>query len=100
MLKSPAEFWRIWTLYSPALVEYSEASHVFESVVFLFRRLGVLMGECDPVLTQQLMTDVGLPSLAPLLIESAGKREQLCELIYTYTQPQGLSRLGVLRALK
>uniref|UniRef100_A0A7S2LSN7 Calponin-homology (CH) domain-containing protein n=1 Tax=Zooxanthella nutricula TaxID=1333877 RepID=A0A7S2LSN7_9DINO len=100
MVKSPAEFWRVWTLYSPALVEFSESSPVFESVVHLFKRLGVLMGETDPVLTQQLMADVGLPSLAPLLIDSAGKREPFCELIYTYTQAQVLSRLGVLRALK
>mmetsp|Transcript_9583 Transcript_9583/g.29635 ORF Transcript_9583/g.29635 Transcript_9583/m.29635 type:complete len:910 (-) Transcript_9583:126-2855(-) len=100
MVKSPAEFYKVWTLYCTALVEFSESSPVFESVVHLFKRLGVLMGEVDPVLTQQLMTDVGLPSLAPLLIDSDGKREHFCELIYTYTQPQGLSRLGVLRALK
>jgi len=100
MSKSPADFWRVWTLFCPALVEFSESSPVFESVVYLFKRIGVLMGEADPVLTQQLMTDVGLPSLAPLLIDSAGKREPLCELVYTYTQPAVLSRLGVLRVLK
>lgn len=100
MVKSPAEFYKVWTLYATALVEFSESSPVFESVVHLFKRLGVLMGEVDPVLTQQLMCDVGLPSLAPLLVDSDGKREHFCELIYTYTQPQGLSRLGVLRALK
>lgn len=100
MVKSPAEFFRVWTLYSSALVEFSESSPVFESVVHLFKRLGVLMVEVDPVLTQQLMTDVGLPALAPLLIDCAGKRERFCELIYTYTQPQVLSRLGVLRSLK
>lgn len=100
ILKSPAEFWRVWTLYSPSFVEFSESSPVFESIVHLFKRLGVLMAEADPVLTQQLMVDVGLPSLAPLLVDSAGKREPLCELIYTYTQPAVLSRLGVLRSLK
>jgi hypothetical protein len=46
------------------------------------------------------MTDVGLPSLAPLLVDSAGKRDPLCELVYTYTQPAGLSRLGMLKGLK
>jgi len=100
MLKSPAEFWRVWTLYCPALVEYSESSPVFESVVYLFKRLGTLIAESDPVLTQQLMMDVGFPSLAPLLVDSAGKREPLCELVYTYAQPTVLSRLGVLRVLK
>eukprot|EP00928_Gymnodinium_smaydae_P078197 TRINITY_DN6192_c0_g1_i1.p1 TRINITY_DN6192_c0_g1~~TRINITY_DN6192_c0_g1_i1.p1 ORF type:complete len:820 (-),score=210.67 TRINITY_DN6192_c0_g1_i1:86-2545(-) len=100
MIKSPAEFWRVWTLFCPALVEYSESSPVFESVVYLFRRLGVLIGEHDLVLAQQLMVDVGLPSLAPLLVDSAGKREPLCELIYTYAQSSVLSRLGVLRSLK
>jgi len=100
ILRSPAEFWRVWTLYCPALVEFSESSPVFESVVYLFKRLGSLMSEADPVITQQLMIDVGLPSLAPILIDSAGKREPLCELVYSYTQSAVLSRLGVLRALK
>eukprot|EP00933_Yihiella_yeosuensis_P029631 TRINITY_DN23258_c0_g1_i1.p1 TRINITY_DN23258_c0_g1~~TRINITY_DN23258_c0_g1_i1.p1 ORF type:complete len:875 (+),score=174.01 TRINITY_DN23258_c0_g1_i1:65-2626(+) len=100
LVKSPSEFWRVWTLYCPAMVEFSESSPVFESVVYLFKRIGNLLGEVDPVLTQQLITDVGLPSLAPLLIDSAGKREPLCELVYSYTQPSALSRLGVLRALK
>jgi len=100
VLKSPAEFWRVWTLYCPALVEFSESSPVFESVVYLFKRLGTLMGELEPTLTHQLILDVGLPSLAPLLIDSAGKREPLCELVYSYTQPAVLSRLGVLRGLK
>merc|ERR1719284_1766564 len=58
VMKAPAEFWKVWTLYCPALVEFSESSAVFESVVYLFKRLGVLMGESDPVLTQQLMVDV------------------------------------------
>lgn len=100
VMKAPAEFWRVWTLYCPALVEFSESSPVFESIVYLFKRLGVLMQEIDPVLTQQLMVDVCLHSLAPLLIDSAGKREPLCELVYTYAQPAVLSHLGVLRSLK
>jgi hypothetical protein len=100
MMKSPAEFWRTWTLFSPALVEYSENSPVFESVVHLFKCLGEMIGGNDPVLAHQLMADVGLPSLAPLLVDSAGKREPLCELIYTFAQASVLSRLGVLRTLK
>jgi hypothetical protein len=58
------------------------------------------MQEIDPVLTQQLMVDVGLPSVAPLLIDSAGKREPLCELVYTYAQPAKMSHLVVLRSLR
>jgi hypothetical protein len=100
VMKAPSEFWRVWTLYCPALVEFSESSPVFESIVYLFKRLGVLMQEVDPVLTQQLMVDVGLPSLAPLLIDSAGKREPLCELVYTYAQHAKMSHLVVLRSLR
>jgi len=100
VMKAPAEFWRVWTLFCPALVEFSESSPVFESIVYLFKRLGVLMQEIDPVLTQQLMVDVGLQSLAPLLNDCAGKREPLCELVYTYAQPAVLSHLGVLKSLK
>eukprot|EP00927_Polykrikos_kofoidii_P044363 TRINITY_DN38346_c0_g1_i1.p1 TRINITY_DN38346_c0_g1~~TRINITY_DN38346_c0_g1_i1.p1 ORF type:complete len:832 (-),score=162.57 TRINITY_DN38346_c0_g1_i1:128-2623(-) len=100
IVKSPAEFWRVWTLFCPALVEYSENNRVFRSVVLLFKRLGRLVAEHDSVLAQQLMLDIGLPSLAPLLVDSAGKRGPLCELIYTYAQPAVLARLGVLRSLK
>ena len=43
------EFWRVWTLYSPSFVEFSESSPVFESIVHLFKRLGVLMAEAFPL---------------------------------------------------
>ncbi|CAE7316936.1 unnamed protein product, partial [Symbiodinium pilosum] len=54
----------------------------------------------DATLTQQLLVDGILPSLAPLLVDTAGKREPLCEVVYAYTQPQVLARLNVLRGLK
>lgn len=100
VVKTPAEFWRVWTLFCPALTDFSESSPVFGSVVFLFKRLGGLMQELDQVLTQQLMVDVGLQSLAPILSDSPGKREPLCELVYTYSQPTVISHLMVLRELK
>ncbi|CAJ1397705.1 unnamed protein product [Effrenium voratum] len=100
IMKSPAEFWRVWKLLCPALVEFSERNPVFESVVGFFKRLGQLMSEEDPTLTQQFMMDGMLPSLAPLMVDTAGKREPLCEVVYSYAQPQVLSRLNVLRGLK
>lgn len=100
LIKSPPEFWKVWTLFYPALVEFSEASPVFESVVFLFKQIGVKMVEVEPVLTQQLLIDVALPCLSSLLAESPGKREAVCEIVYTYTQPTVLNHLAVLRSLK
>jgi len=100
VMKSPAEFWRVWKLLCPALVEFSERNPVFESIVSFFKTLGQLMSKEDAPLTQQLLIDGMLPSLAPLLVECPGKREPLCEVVYAYTQPQVLSRLNVLRALK
>jgi hypothetical protein len=100
LIKSPPEFWKVWTLFYPALVEFSEASPVFESVVFLFKQIGVKMAEAEPVLTQQLLVDVALPCLSSLLAESPGKREAVCEIVYTYTQPTVLNHLAVLRSLK
>mmetsp|Transcript_41803 Transcript_41803/g.75900 ORF Transcript_41803/g.75900 Transcript_41803/m.75900 type:complete len:820 (+) Transcript_41803:88-2547(+) len=100
ILRSPAEFWRLWSLFFPPMVEFSETSAVFESVLHLFRRVGSILQQADQVVTQQLMIDVGLPSLGPLLADTAGKREPLCELIYTYVQPAVLSHLAVLRAVK
>eukprot|EP00434_Breviolum_minutum_P014634 symbB.v1.2.012902.t1/scaffold900.1/size153842/4 len=100
VMKSPAEFWRVWKLLCPALVEFSERNPVFESIVSLFKTLGQQMSQEDAPLTQQLLIDGMLPSLAPLLVECAGKREPLCEVVYSYSQPHVLSRLNVLRALK
>jgi hypothetical protein len=100
LIKSPSEFWKVWSLLFPALVDFSESSSVFESVVFLFKRLGDLMREADPSLTQQLVTEVGLPSLAKELAASPEKRDALCEILYSYVQEDTLNHLLVLRALK
>jgi len=100
MLKNPVDFYKMWTLFATTFVEFSEGSPVFESVMSLFKRIGSIMREADPALTQQIMADVCLPSLAPLLIESDGKQEQFCEMIYMYTQIQGIPHLGILRSLK
>merc|ERR1719413_322469 len=56
LTKSPPEFWKVWTTFYPALTDFSEASPIFESAVFLFKRLGDLMREADAQLTQQLIT--------------------------------------------
>lgn len=100
LVKSAPEFWRVWSTFSPALSDFSEASPVFESVVFLFKSLGEKMREQDAPLTQQLITEVGLPSLARELARSPEKRECLCEIIYSYTQEDTLNHLLVLRSLK
>ena len=49
-------------------------------------RLGELMRDADPQLTQQLMNDVALSSLSRELARSPEKREVLCEVIYSFTQ--------------
>lgn len=100
LVKSPTEFYRMWSLLSPALADFAESSPVFESVVVLFKRIGEQMREADPVLTQQLLIDVGLPSLSPLLSEAAGKREALCDLIYSFSQENLTNHLAVLKQLK
>merc|ERR1719502_2092443 len=79
LTKSAPEFWKVWSTFSPALADFAEASPVFESAVFLFKRIGNLMREADPTLTQQLITEVGLPSLAKELARAPEKRECLCE---------------------
>jgi len=100
VLKSPAEFWRFWTLFCPALADFSDGSRVFNGVVELFKAVGTIMAEKDAVLTQQLLIDVALPSVAPLLKEAAGKRESVCEFVTAFAQPGAVGRLGMLRALK
>lgn len=100
VLKSPAEFWRFWTLFCPALADFSDGSRVFHSVVELFKAVGTIMAETDALLTQQLLIDVVLPSVAPLLVEAAGKRESVCEFVTAFAQPGAVGRLGMLRALK
>jgi hypothetical protein len=100
LVKSPPEFWKVWTTFYPALTDFSESSPIFEHAVFLFKRLGDLMREADAQLTQQLITEVGLPSLAKELQRAPEKREAICEIIYSYTQEDTLNHLLVLRALK
>jgi hypothetical protein len=100
LTRSPPEFWKVWSTFYPALTDFPEQSPIFESAVYLFKRLGDLMRESDPTLTQQLITEVGLPSLAKELCRSPEKREALCAIIYSYTQEDTLNHLLVLRALK
>lgn len=100
LTRSPPEFWKVWSTFYPALVDFPEQSPVFESAVFLFKRLGDLMRDQDPTLTQQLITEVGLPSLSKELCRSPEKREALCAVVYSYTQEDTLNHLLVLRALK
>eukprot|EP00913_Durusdinium_trenchii_P029075 g27262.t1 len=75
LTKSSAEFWKVWTTFYPALVDFSESSPIFESALFFFKRLGEQMRESDPQLTQQLMNEVALSSLAKELSRSPEKRE-------------------------
>lgn len=100
LVKSPPEFWKVFSTFFPALTDFSESSPIFESAVFLFKRLGDLMREADPQLTQQLITEVGLPAIARELSKSPEKRESLCEIIYCYTQEDTLNHLLALRSLK
>lgn len=100
LTRSPPEFWKFWSTFYPALTDFPEQSTVFESAVYLFKRIGDLMREADAPLTQQLITEVGLPSLSKELCRSPEKREALCEIVYSYTQEDTLNHLLVLRALK
>mmetsp|Transcript_145945 Transcript_145945/g.254649 ORF Transcript_145945/g.254649 Transcript_145945/m.254649 type:complete len:843 (+) Transcript_145945:96-2624(+) len=100
LTKSPPEFWKVWSTFYPALTDFKEQSPVFGTASFLFKRIGDLMRDADPTLTQQLITEVGLPSLSKEMTRSPEKREALCEIIYSYTQEDTLNHLLVLRALK
>lgn len=100
LTKSSAEFWKVWTTFYPALVDFSESSPIFESALFFFKRLGEQMRESDPQLTQQLMNEVALSSLAKELSRSPEKREVLCEVIYSFTQEDTLNHVLALRSLK
>lgn len=100
LTKSAPEFWKVWSSFYPALTDFPESSQIFDSAVFLFKRLGDLMRDADPPLTQQLITEVGLPPLAKELARSPEKRESLCQIIYSFTIEDTLNHLLVLRALK
>jgi len=100
LTKSPSEFWKVWTTFYPALSDFSESSPIFESALYFFKRLGELMREQDPQLTQQLMNEVALSSLAKELIRSPEKREVLCEVIYNFMQEDTLNHILALRSLK
>lgn len=100
LVRSPPEFWKVWSTFYPALTEFPEQSPIFESAVYFFKRVGDLMRDAEPTLTQQMITEVGLPSLSKELCRSPEKREALCAIVYGYTQEDTLNHLLVLRALK
>ncbi|CAE7335034.1 unnamed protein product [Symbiodinium sp. CCMP2456] len=100
LTKSPPEFWKVWTTFYPALADFSESSPIFESALYFFRRLGELMREQDAQLTQQMMTDVALASLAKELARSPEKRDLLCDVVYSFVQEDTLNHILTLRALK
>jgi len=100
LTRSPPEFWKVWSTFYPALTDFPESSMIFNSAVYFFKRLGDLMRDSDATLTQQLITEVGLPSLSKELCRSPEKRESLCAIVYSYTQEDTLNHLLVLRALK
>ncbi|CAE7035751.1 unnamed protein product [Symbiodinium sp. CCMP2592] len=100
LTKSPPEFWKVWTTFYPALADFSESSPIFESALYFFRRLGELMREQDAQLTQQMMTDVALASLAKELARSPEKRDLLCDVVYAFVQEDTLNHILTLRALK
>merc|ERR1719201_465447 len=97
LLKAPTEFWKVWTLLRPGLVAYEETSPNFEALLFCFTRLGEAMRDSDATMLLTRFLEIVLPQLAEMLT-SAGKREQLCDLIQAYCAPT--SHLQLLRALK
>lgn len=98
--KSPQEFWRVWSTFYPALTDFPESNPVFEAAVLLFMSLGQRMREAEPTLAQQLLSEVGLPSLSKELLRSPEKREALCDILYSYTQEDTLNHILMLRALR
>eukprot|EP00931_Biecheleriopsis_adriatica_P105310 TRINITY_DN79873_c0_g1_i1.p1 TRINITY_DN79873_c0_g1~~TRINITY_DN79873_c0_g1_i1.p1 ORF type:complete len:851 (+),score=210.45 TRINITY_DN79873_c0_g1_i1:87-2639(+) len=100
LTKSPPEFWKVWNTFYPALTDFSESSPIFESAVFFFKTLGELMRKQEPALTQQLMLEVALPSMAKELARAPEKRDSLCEILYSFTQEDTYNHLLALRALK
>ncbi|CEL97882.1 unnamed protein product [Vitrella brassicaformis CCMP3155] len=100
LIKSPTEFWKAWTLIYPALWEFSGSSPVFESIVYLLKRIAECIRNADPLLTQQYLMDVILPQVAPILAASPGRREALCEVLYAYAQETPAAHLALLRGLK
>merc|ERR1712070_970619 len=77
LTKSPPEFWKVWSTFSPAIMEFSDGSPVFESAVLLFEKLGEGMRELDSQVTQQLITEVALPSICREFVRAPEKRESL-----------------------
>lgn len=100
LLKSPSEFWRMWALFFPALVEFPVESQSFEPAVYFFKHLGEVLREADASATQQLLLSVGMPSIARELAAKPAKREALCEVVYCFAQQDSPSHLMALRALK
>merc|ERR1719326_2287334 len=85
-LKTPSEFWAVWNLWLPAVLELNEAGTPFDGLLGFWKRLGVAMLKADPTTTTALFHDVVWPQATDLLTKLPGKRDGLCELIYAFTQ--------------
>lgn len=94
LMKSPVETWKTWSFFLRILTELEAGSVVFSGCVDLWKRIGVLGRMSDANIASSLMSEIMLPGLLPLLENSAGKREELCGLIYAWSGPcVGLSEI-------
>lgn len=69
--------------------------------MLFWRKIGELAKAAEPDLAQTLMVDVCLKGLAPVLVASEGKREALCDMIYTFVRSDNANnRLAALKSVK
>uniref|UniRef100_A0A0G4IB68 CH-like domain-containing protein n=1 Tax=Chromera velia CCMP2878 TaxID=1169474 RepID=A0A0G4IB68_9ALVE len=86
--------------FPEAIFSFSETSPVFESVIFLLKRVAEVVRDADPALAQQVLLDVIIPQGGAAMEAAPGKRESLCEVFYAYAEDSAPSHLHVLRAIK
>ncbi|CAD7927847.1 unnamed protein product [Amoebophrya sp. A120] len=99
-LKNPPEFSKIFTLFSQPLFSLSHDNPVFEGIAYFLKRLGATLSKTDPVITEHLWIDGGLPDMAKLATLVGSKREAVADFVFSYSGDTSQAHIAALRHLK
>lgn len=98
-LESPRGFLHVMSLMQPLLAGVSESSDTFAAVTHAFEMLGRCMAASDPRVATELMQDLALPALVPLIRSRPSKRLQLLRVLYAFAGSAPRERRAIIRAL-
>jgi hypothetical protein len=98
-LASPRGFLHALSLFQPLISGVVEATDTFVAVAQAFEDLGRSMSEQDAGLAFELMQDLAMPAIIPLIKHRPAKRLQLLRVLYSFTGGVVRHRRAVISSL-